>query len=190
MEKLNLNGKIIVISGPSGSGKTTICLELLKDINNAKFSISATTRPKRPDEVEGEDYYFVDKERFEEMIENNELTEWEEVHVDFYGTPKSQFDSLHKNGLNLVLDIDPKGALNIKKQYPESILIFIMHPSEAELFRRLRARKTEDEVHIKKRLERLPMEIGLAKKFDFIVKNEDIGKTVDAVLEYLNGYEK
>jgi guanylate kinase len=187
MEKLKLIGKIIVVSGPSGSGKTTVCLELVKNIKNAKFSISATTRPKRPEEIEGENYHFVNKFEFEKMIENNELIEWERVHGDYYGTPKKEFISLNKKGSNIILDIDPKGALNIKKEFPESIIVFIMHPSEEELYKRLRKRKTEEESAIRKRLERLPMEIEMAKKFDFIVKNLEIDNTVKKIVEFLTG---
>lgn len=181
---MNLKGKILVVSGPSGSGKTTVCKELQKKIDNSRFSVSVTTRPIRSGEKEGKDYYFVSKQIFFRMEENGELIEWEEVHGNLYGTPKSEIKDL-KNNETILFDVDPKGALSIKNAFPESILIFILPPSEEELYNRLKNRKTEDDQIIKKRLDRVPLEMALADKFDINIKNINIEDTINEILELL-----
>ncbi|CUT00338.1 guanylate kinase [Candidatus Kryptonium thompsonii] len=160
-------GKLIVVSAPSGSGKTTIAKKILEKFPFMKFSVSATTRPKRNGEVDGKDYFFLSREEFEKKIQNGELLEWEEIYGNYYGTLKSVVESALKNGDILVFDVDVNGAISIKEKFPEdSVLIFIKPPNMETLKERLKRRKTESEEQIKRRLERVPMELEKAKYFD------------------------
>jgi len=129
--------KLFVFSAPSGSGKTTIVKEVLNSFPNFVFSISATTRKKRPNEKDGVDYFFITEKEFLERIEKNEFVEWEKFYDYYYGTLKSQIDDNIKNGRHTVFEVDVKGAISIKKYYPEAVLIFIAPPSIEELKQRL-----------------------------------------------------
>jgi len=142
------------------------------------ISVSATTRPRRPRETEGVDYYFLSDEQFQEHIRKGNFLEYEEVHGKYYGTLKSVVEEHLKAGRVVVFDIDVKGALSIKRQYPEAILIFIKAPSEEELVRRLRKRASETDESIRKRLERLPLEYELAKQFDHVITNKYLPDTL------------
>jgi len=179
--------KIVVISGPSGTGKTTICDKIEQRIPNSRFVISVTTRKRRKSEKEGEQYYFVSREKFKEMVKNNEFIEWEEVHGNFYGTPKIEMYRTDLRNEVLIIDVDPKGAVSIKKEFPDSILIFIAPPSVEELYKRLKDRKTELEEAIKKRMSRIPEEMAYSKYFDFKVVNADIENTVNKVIQIIKG---
>lgn len=175
-------GRLIVVSAPSGSGKTTIAKKIMERFPFIKFSVSATTRPKRNGEVDGKDYFFLTKEEFEKKIQNGELLEWEEIYGNYYGTLKSVVESALKNGEVLLFDVDVNGAISIKKKFPDdSILIFIKPPNIETLKERLKRRKTETEEQIKKRLERVPMELGKAEFFDYIFVNDKLEDTVNAV---------
>jgi guanylate kinase len=183
---------LIVVSAPSGSGKTTIAKKIMEKFPFIKFSVSATTRPKRNGEIDGKDYFFLTKEEFEKKIQNGELLEWEEIYGNYYGTLKSVVESALKNGDILLFDIDVNGAISIKKKFPDdSVLIFIKPPSIETLKERLKRRKTETEEQIKKRLERVPMELGKAEFFDYIIVNDKLENTVNAVLRVVfNEIEK
>lgn len=175
-------GKLIVVSAPSGSGKTTIAKKILERFPFMKFSVSATTRPKRNGEIDGKDYFFLSREEFEKKIQNGELLEWEEIYGNYYGTLKSVVENALKNGDVLVFDVDVNGALSIKKKFPDdSILIFIKPPNIETLKERLKRRKTESEEQIKKRLERVPMELEKAKYFDYIFVNDNLEDTIKSV---------
>ena len=175
-------GKLIVVSAPSGSGKTTIAKKILEKFPFMKFSVSATTRPKRNGEVDGKDYFFLSREEFEKKIQNGELLEWEEIYGNYYGTLKSVVESALKNGDILVFDVDVNGAISIKEKFPEdSVLIFIKPPNMETLKERLKRRKTESEEQIKRRLERVPMELEKAKYFDYIFINDNLESTVKSV---------
>ncbi|MFN3135390.1 MAG: guanylate kinase [Candidatus Kryptonium sp.] len=175
-------GKLIVVSAPSGSGKTTIAKKILERFPFMKFSVSATTRPKRNGEIDGKDYFFLTREEFEKKIQNGELLEWEEIYGNYYGTLKSVVENALKNGDVLVFDVDVNGAISIKKKFPEdSILIFIKPPNMETLKERLKRRKTESEEQIKKRLERVPMELEKAKYFDYIFVNDNLEDTIKSV---------
>jgi guanylate kinase len=163
---------LFVISAPSGAGKTTIIKELFKENPDIKFSVSATTRPKRAGEQDGIDYYFLSDKDFDEKIAFGEFVEWEYVHGNRYGTLKSEILKYIKSTHNLVFDVDVKGALSIKKIYPEAVLVFIDVPREL-LLSRLKNRKTETDEQIKKRGERIEMEIKEKDKFDYIVENSE-----------------
>jgi len=168
-------GKLIVFSAPSGSGKTTIVRHLLNvDKLNLEFSISAASRNKRGEEVDGEDYYFLSLDKFKNKIEQDEFLEWEEVYKDnFYGTLKSEVERIWAKGKHVIFDIDVVGGLAIKKQFPENTLaIFVQPPSIEELERRLRDRQTESEDKILMRLAKSTKELSSAKEFDVILYND------------------
>lgn len=170
-------GKLFVFSAPSGSGKTSIVRYLLEQPElKLEFSVSATSRPKRPHEVHGKDYYFITEEAFKEDIEKGKFAEWEEVYNgSFYGTYKHEIDRILNEGKNVVFDIDVIGGLNIKKMYPEQTLaIFIKPPSVEELERRLRLRNTEEEKRIAERVDKAVEELSYEKYFDIVVINDDL----------------
>ncbi len=167
-----LKGLLVVISAPSGTGKTTLTHMLLKEFPNMEFSVSYTTRPPRPGEVNGKDYYFVDRETFERMIEEGDFLEWAEVYGNLYGTSKSQVLKALNEGKDIILDIDTQGALQVKKNFPEAVLIFVLPPSLSELERRLRRRGTDDEETIERRLKVAREEIRRAPLYNYIVVND------------------
>jgi guanylate kinase len=178
------NKIFIVLSSPSGGGKTTVAHHLMSIYPNAKFSISATTRPPRHNEINGKDYYFLSKEEFLNKINNNELVEYEEIFGNYYGTLKSELDKARTNNNILIFDVDVKGALSIKKLYPdESLLIFIAPPSLEILEQRLRNRNTETDEQIKTRISRAKMELDQVDKFDYVIVNNQLEKTLDTVTE-------
>jgi guanylate kinase len=162
---------LFVISAPSGAGKTTIIHEIFKQMPELGFSVSATTRKLRNGEANGKDYYFISHDEFEKKKENNEFAEWESVHGEFYGTLKKEIEEDINNHSNTILDVDVKGALSIKKLYPDAVSIFIDAPKE-EIIKRLRGRKTESEEQLQKRIERMELELGEKDKFDYIVINK------------------
>lgn len=175
----------IVFSAPSGGGKTTIVKKLNERHPETVISISATTRPKRINEQDGVDYYFLDKETFEKYIKEGKFLEYELVHGNYYGTLKEVVDRHIAEGKVVLFDIDVNGALSIKKHYPDAILIFLKPPSEQALIERLKKRKTETEESIRKRLSRLPYEYDQAAKFDYIVINDDLDETIRKIEEYI-----
>jgi guanylate kinase len=161
---------LFVICAPSGAGKTTIIRELFKKIPEITFSVSATTRSKRPGETNGKDYHFITLDDFNTKKANNEFIETEEVHGNYYGTLKSETEPFLKSNKHMIFDVDVKGALSIKKIYPEAVTIFIDVPYD-ELVRRLKNRNTETVEQIEKRLSRIKMEVGLKDNFDYVVDN-------------------
>lgn len=177
-------GKIIVLSAPSGTGKSSIIKKLLEYPElNLGFSISATSRNPRGEEKHGVEYYFISHEEFKRKAENQEFVEWEEVYPGTcYGTLKSEVKRVTEEGRNLIMDIDVKGGINVKKCFGEqAITIFILPPSVEELERRLRGRGTDDEDTIRKRLGKAEYELGFAPQFDFRIVNDDLKKAVEEV---------
>ncbi|MCS7214931.1 MAG: guanylate kinase [Thermodesulfovibrio sp.] len=187
--ELYKKGNIFVISAPSGTGKTTLCERLLRVIPDLKMSISHTTRKPRPNERDGIDYFFIEKEEFEKMIANDEFIEWAEVYGNFYGTSKGVISDLMKKEYDILLDIDTKGAKNIKKLYPDSVLIFILPPSLQELERRLLLRN-EDKETINRRVSKASQEISQYTFYDYVVINDDIEKAFNDLLCIINAERK
>lgn len=173
----DFKGKLIVFSAPSGSGKTTIVRHLLelKRLNLA-FSVSATSRPPRGSETDGQDYYFLSLKEFKNKIKTNEFLEWEEVYRDnFYGTLKTEVDRIWAMGKHVIFDIDVVGGLRIKKKFPEETLaVFVKPPSVDELKIRLKKRKTESEDKINMRVAKASVELATAPQFDKIIKNHEL----------------
>lgn len=177
-------GKIIVLSAPSGTGKSTIISRIIDRPELALgFSISATSRSPRGEECDGREYYFISNEEFRRRVDNGEFVEWEEVYPGTcYGTLRSEVERVVTAGKNLIMDIDVKGGLNVKKIFgDESVAIFILPPSHEELERRLRGRGTDSEETILKRLAKAEYELSFAPQYDVRVVNDDIDKAADEV---------
>ncbi|WP_445665718.1 guanylate kinase [Fodinibius sp. AD559] len=175
MSKNPTPGKIIVIVAPSGAGKTTIAQRLLREYPKIQFSVSATTREPRKDEKDGEDYYFLSEEEFDQKIKNEKFLEWEHYSGNRYGTLRSEVDKLVESGYFPLLDIEVKGALNVQRLYNSgAISIFIKPPSLEELKNRLSKRGSETENSLQQRLKRAEMEIKYADRFDYSVVNDDL----------------
>lgn len=179
-----MKGSLFVISGPSGSGKSTICKELEKE-ENIKISISATTRNIRNGEEEGINYYFLSKEEFERKISENAFYEYAKVFNNYYGTLKDKVDDMLKEGYNVILEIDVQGAMQIREQNKDAVLIFIMPPSEEELIKRLTGRNTESEEQLKIRIETAKEEISYKDKYDYVVINDNLEKAVEEIKEII-----
>ncbi|MBI9057992.1 guanylate kinase [Labilibaculum sp. DW002] len=169
-------GKLFIFSAPSGSGKTTIVKHLLKQDFKLEFSISATSRAKRGNEVDGKDYHFLSAEEFKAKIEKDEFLEWEEVYEGcFYGTLKSEVDRIRNQGKNVIFDVDVVGGTNIKKYYKEEALaIFIQPPSIEELENRLRNRNTDSDEVIAQRTEKFKFELAFSDQFDKVIVNDKL----------------
>ena len=167
-------GKLIVISGPSGAGKSTVLFKAIEGRKDVCFSTSVTTRNPRPGELDGREYFFVKRERFQEMIENNELLEHAEYVNNCYGTPKEYVQNKMNEGFNVILDIEVQGARQVNEKMPEAIKIFIVPPSMEELAKRLRGRGTDTEEAIEGRLKRARQEYDEATFYDYIIINDDV----------------
>lgn len=166
-------GKLIVVSGPSGAGKSTVISKVMAQNSDIVFSVSATTRQPRPGERDGVDYYFIDKQRFSEMIENNELLEHAEYVGNCYGTPKAPVLESIEQGKSVIFDIEVQGAAQIKKQCPDAVLIFIIPSDFSQIEKRLRSRNTDSEEKIQQRLETARREYTIAQSYDYIILNDD-----------------
>lgn len=186
------NGKLIIISAPSGAGKTSIVKSILSSDLHLDFSISACSRPKREGEIDGKDYYFLDLNDFKKMIQDELFVEWEEVYENnFYGTLKSEVSRIWKNAKDVVFDIDVKGGINIKKQFPEqSLSIFIMPPSIQELENRLRKRGTETDETIQKRISKANYEISFSSQFDKIIVNDVLEDAIEETYNTIKNFIK
>ena len=177
-------GKLFVISGASGVGKSTVLSKVMNARDDLRFSVSATTRAPRPNEVDQVHYYFVTKQQFEDMIQSDAFIEYR-AHMDnFYGTPRQQLSEKLNIG-SVVLDIEPNGAFNVKKACPDAILIFIAPPSLDELERRLRSRGDTNETQILLRLDRARWEMEQSKKYDHIVVNDSVDNCADKIINII-----
>lgn len=164
---------LIIISSPSGAGKTTLTTRLRERIPNLRFSVSHTTRQRRPNEEDGREYHFVSRETFERLIQLEEFLEWAEVHGNLYGTSRREVDNA-RGSRGLIFDIDHQGARQIKSVYPSAVSVFILPPSMSVLERRLRGRATEDEETVQRRFRVARTEIEHYGFFDYLLVNEDL----------------
>ncbi len=179
-QKTTKKGKLVIFSAPSGAGKTTIVKQLLQKNLNLEFSVSATCREARKNEINGKDYYFLSQEQFQEKIDNEEFLEWEEVYLGTrYGTLKSEVERIRNLGKNVIFDVDVVGGLNIKNFYGDgSLAIFVQPPSVKELEKRLRFRSTETEDKIQVRLAKAKHELSYAEHFDVIIVNDNLEEAI------------
>jgi guanylate kinase len=171
-------GKLIVLSAPSGAGKTTIAHEIMRLNPSLRFSVSATTRPRRNNEKDGIDYYFLSREEFRRRVAAGEFVEWEEVYGDCYGTLRPQIEAILGRGESVLFDVDVKGGLSIRKHFPDALLVFIRPPDMETLLDRLRNRRTEDEKTITLRMQRVAMEMELGGQFDHQIVNDTLAEAV------------
>lgn len=171
-----VRGKMLIFTAPSGAGKTTIVRHLLENFNELAFSVSATNRPMREGEIDGESYHFLTTGEFMNRVENEEFIEYEEVYPGrFYGTLHSEVDRIWAMDRAIVFDIEVKGATNLKKFYPrESLAVFINPPSSDVLFKRLRDRSTETEEELRVRIDRAAVELTYVNTFDRVLVNDDL----------------
>jgi guanylate kinase len=185
-------GKLIVISAPSGAGKTSIVSYLLKNMETLSFSISACSREKRENEIEGKDYHFLGIEGFKRSIKEDSFLEWEEVYKNqFYGTLKSEVERIWSEGKTVIFDVDVVGGLNIKKQYPKECLsIFIMPPSVEVLAERLIGRGSESDESLQKRLDKAEEEISQNQEFDTVILNDDLSIACEETQEVITNFIK
>jgi guanylate kinase len=174
-------GLLIVISGPSGSGKTTICRNLIRMVRPSVFSISATTRHPRPGEKDGKDYYFLTEKQFQQKIRKGELLEWATVYEHHYGTPRKPVLENLRRGVNVLLDIDMQGALQVKEKYPQALLIFILPPSLKAMKQRLLDRRQDSQASINLRVQKFQDELKYIPRYDHLVVNEDLSRAMKIV---------
>lgn len=177
-------GKLVVISGASGVGKGTVLGIMMKKRQDLSFSVSATTRPPRPGEIDGVHYYFISREKFEEMIAGGAFLEYDAHAANYYGTPRAQAEEKREHG-TVLLDIEPAGAKQVREREPDAVLIFIMPPSVEELERRLRGRGDTPEEQIKMRMERAVWEMDQRAWYDYVVVNDDPERCADEILSII-----
>ena len=178
-------GRLIVVSGPSGAGKSTVVFKAINGRDKMCFSTSVTSRKPRPGEVDGREYFFIDAEKFEQMVRNDELLEHAVYVGNYYGTPRKFVEDKLADGDSVFLDIEVQGARQVKEKMPDAIMIFLIPPSLGELKKRLESRGTETEETIKGRLARAREEYAEADFYDYIVVNDDIDAAANELLSIL-----
>jgi guanylate kinase len=184
-------GTIVVISGPSGVGKSTICQALVSQLKNAILSVSVTTRPKSEKEIDGRDYWFVTREEFQRRIDSGMLLEYAEVFGNFYGTPKDKVDEALAAGRTVILEIDVQGGAQVKRIYPDAVMIFIVAPTQKDLAGRLFGRGREDEKTAKRRLGQAEKEIAEAKQYyQHRVVNDKLDRAIDEIVKIIETAKK
>lgn len=176
---MSSSGKLIVLSGPSGAGKGTLCQSLRDAMPELQYSVSITTRAPRVGEIDGINYYYIGKEKFEQMLRDNELLEWAQVYDNYYGTPKKQVMDVLEQGQDIILEIDIQGAMQIKKQFPQGVFIFIVPPSISELEERITKRGTDSAEAIKKRLSCVSEELSYVTEYDYVIVNDTIESAIE-----------
>lgn len=181
-------GRVFVVAGPSGAGKDTLIRRALRDLGDIHYSVSVTTRPPREGEMDGRDYHFVSAAEFGDLVREGALLEWEEVHGKKYGTLQSEIEKATAALKNVLLELDVKGALNVKSKMRDAVLVFIMPPSEEELLSRLKGRGSDREEEIGRRIDvaRWEMEVG-REKFDVVIINDELDDAVRRLEKILRG---
>jgi len=169
----------VVVSAPSGAGKTTLCREVRSVVPDLAYSVSYTTRQPRPGEVDGLDFHFVSERVFRDMIARNEFAEWAEVHGNLYGTSTHTLEQALEAGRDILLDIDTHGARQLRRRYPEAVLVFVVAPSLKDLEVRLKERKSDAPQEIARRLARAREEIASWRKYDYLIVNRDLKEAVE-----------
>ena len=182
-----MRGRLFVIAAPSGAGKTTLVRALMEREPALRFSISYTTRPRRPNEVHGRDYFFVDRAEFDRMVAEGGFLEHATVFDNSYGTSRSQVEQSLASGQDLILEIDWQGAAQVRRALPECRSIFILPPSRAELERRLRGRGTDAEAVIRRRLSDAASDMGHWSEFDYVVVNDDFAQALGELQDVIRG---
>jgi len=177
-----MRGQLVVVSAPSGSGKTTIIQQVRERMGSVGYSVSHTTRKPRPGERQGVHYHFVSAQVFESMIKDGGFVEWAKVYDHYYGTSKKALEEGLQKGIDILLDVDPVGAKNIKRQFPDAILIFLVPPSLSILEHRLRERGTESPEVVTKRLQKAKEEVSEAVYYDYIVINDNLEDAIADVM--------
>jgi guanylate kinase len=183
-------GLVVVVSGPSGVGKGTVHARVREQIPDTWLSVSATTRTPRPGELDGVDYHFVDDDEFDRLVASEALLEYARYAGERYGTPRAPVDGAVADGKVAILDIEVQGALQVKAAVPDALLVFLEPPSMSELERRLRARGTEDEDAVRRRLARAREEMTGAAHFDSVVVNDDLDRCVAEVIGLIDGHRR
>lgn len=185
-EQGNKKGIVVVVSGPSGVGKSTICKEVMKRLGNAYLSVSVTTRPKTENEVDGEDYWFISKQQFQQRIDESLLLEYAEVFGNLYGTPKDKIDEALQAGKTVILEIDVQGAKQAKALYPDTVMVFILPPTHKELAQRMNDRGREGAGAAEQRLSEADTEIAAAwQYYKYMVINDDLGQAIDEMVQII-----
>lgn len=185
MDLQSPTGRFFVISGPSGSGKTTICRQIATD-RDWYYSVSHTTRPKRENEVNGRDYFFVTTEEFQKLIDKKEFYEWAKVYGNFYGTSQRLIEEKLKQGQSVILDVDTQGAAQIKKKFPKAVLVFIDVPELEVLKQRLVKRGKDSQEEMKRRLQHAADEMAKKNQYDHVILNDDLGKAISTLNKIIN----
>ena len=171
---------MIVVSGPSGAGKSTLLARVLAEMSHLRFSVSHTTRPARPGEQEGIDYHFVEEDEFEDMLSRDLFLEWAHVHAHRYGTSRTEYDRAEHDGMDLLLDLDVQGAVQVRGTFPDAVTVFILPPSRRILERRLRARGQE-ESSLQRRLEAAAEEMSKYTEYEYAIINDDLARSVESL---------
>lgn len=175
------NRLLVVVSAPSGAGKTSLCKGAVASVGQLIHSISYTTRPPRPDEKEGRDYYFVSEEEFAQKIEAGEFAEWARVHGHLYGTSRLLLEKHFQAGKDVILDIDVQGAAQLRQRYPTGIFVFVLPPNMEKLELRLRLRKTDSEEEIDRRLQKAIIEVKEYSKYQYLIINDELEVAITAL---------
>lgn len=176
------SGLFIIVSAPSGAGKSSLCQRLMQAFPEIKFSVSYTSRPPRPNEVNGKDYHFISRKEFQKRIDQGEFIEWVENYGHLYGSSKKVMEEFVRDGKDLLLDIEPRGAKKVKQEFKGGIYVFILPPSRSELLKRLEKRGHETDEVIQKRFKQAESELKEISWYDYVIFNKDLETAVNQLI--------